>query len=73
MKKTRNGTNQVKFVIFDFVDKSATLEFWQKNTDKQVLFLFFLIGYAILKDFSYVLGRDSTVENSTGDVMTIDQ
>ena len=48
---------QIEFVIFDFVDKSATLGFCQKkNTEKQVLFLFFPIGYATLKDFSYVLG-----------------
>ena len=29
----------------------------------------FLVGYAILKDFSYLFARNSPVENSTGDVM----
>ena len=35
--------------------------------------IFFLVGYAILKDFSYCLARNSPVENSTSYVMTIDQ
>ena len=35
--------------------------------------LFFLVGYAILKDFSYLFGANSPVENSTDEVMTIDQ
>ena len=40
----------------------------------KVLYLFFLVGYAILKDFFRTcLSRNSPVENSTGDVMTIDQ
>ena len=35
--------------------------------------LFFLVGYAILKDFHTCLAENSSVENSIGDVMTIDQ
>ena len=35
--------------------------------------LFFLVGYAILKDFHTCLAENSLVENSIGDVMTIDQ
>ena len=35
---------------------------------------FLLVGYAILKNFSYLLGAKFTCKkNSTGDVMTIDQ
>ena len=34
---------------------------------------FFLVGYAILKDLSYLLARHSQVKNSTGDIMTIDR
>ena len=35
--------------------------------------LFFLVGYAILKDFHTCLAENSSVENSIGDAMTIDQ
>ena len=35
--------------------------------------LFFLVGYAILKDFHTCLTENSSGENSIGDVMTIDQ
>ena len=35
--------------------------------------LFFLVGYAILKDFHTCLAENSSVENSIGDIMTIDQ
>ena len=34
---------------------------------------FFLDGYAILKDFLYLFGAKFTVQNFTGDIMTIDQ
>ena len=37
-----------------------------------ILYLFFLVGYAILKDFFHTcLVRNSPVEISTGDIMTI--
>ena len=36
-------------------------------------FNFFLVGYALLKDFLHKFVRNSLVEISTGDVMTIHQ
>ena len=39
-----------------------------------VLYFFFLVGYGILKDFSYLFdAKFPPVENATVDVMTIDQ
>ena len=35
--------------------------------------LFFLVGYAILKDFHTCSAENSPVDNSIGDVMTIEQ
>ena len=41
---------------------------------QKVLYInFFLVGYAILKDFSYLFGTKFTSRNSTRDIMTIDQ
>ena len=38
----------------------------------KVLYIkFFLVGYAILKDFSYLFGTKFTSQNSTRDIMTI--
>jgi len=40
----------------------------------KVLYInFFLVGYAILKDFSYLFRTKFTSRNSTCDIMTIDQ
>ena len=40
----------------------------------KVLYInFFLVGYAILKDFSYLFGTKFTSWNSTCDIVTIDQ
>ena len=61
-----------KSVFFPYTDIYPNIHRISYRLSKSPLF-FFLVGYAILKDFSYLFSAKFTGQNSTGDVMTIDQ
>ena len=63
-----------EFIAFTLKSRPFNRQYESLHFLKVVYFYyFFLVGYAFFKDISHLFGAKFTVENSTDDVMTIDQ